>query len=154
MSAMTSKITGVSIVCSTVSSGTDQRKHQSSAPLAFVRRIHRSPLNSPHKSSATRNMFPFDDVIMNGFTPLVTNNVEVKFGIYIIFCRLFMQKWRKSRSLPNHRPKGEFDHQACWKRWILNHYHVVCLFQLALHRAEQVRTKPPIHHFCMRLRCG
>ena len=29
--------TGVSIICSTVYSGTDQRKHQSSASLAFVR---------------------------------------------------------------------------------------------------------------------
>ena len=27
----------------------DKRKHQSSAPLAFVRGIHRSPVNSPHK---------------------------------------------------------------------------------------------------------
>ena len=37
MSAMASQITGVTIVDSTVCSGTDQRKHQSSASLAFVR---------------------------------------------------------------------------------------------------------------------
>ena len=30
-------------------SGADQRKHQSSASLAFVRGIHRRPVNSPHK---------------------------------------------------------------------------------------------------------
>ena len=36
MSAMASQITGVSIVCSTVCSGADQRKHQSSASLALV----------------------------------------------------------------------------------------------------------------------
>ena len=36
MSAMTSQITGVSIICSCVGSGADQRKHQSSASLAFV----------------------------------------------------------------------------------------------------------------------
>ena len=36
MSKMASQITGVSIVCSTVCSGADQRKHQSSASLAFV----------------------------------------------------------------------------------------------------------------------
>ena len=41
MSTMTSQTTSVSIVCSTVCSGTDQRKHQSSASLAFVRGIHR-----------------------------------------------------------------------------------------------------------------
>ena len=40
------------------------RKHQSSASLAFVRGIHRRPVNSPHKGPVTRKMFPFDDVIM------------------------------------------------------------------------------------------
>ena len=34
--------------------GADQRKHQSSASLAFVRRIHRWPLNFPHKGPVTR----------------------------------------------------------------------------------------------------
>ena len=33
--------------------------------LAFVRGIHRRPVNSPHKGPVTRKMFPFDDVIMN-----------------------------------------------------------------------------------------
>ena len=42
----------------------DQRKHQSSASLAFVRWIHRGPVNSPHKWPVTRKMFPFYDVIM------------------------------------------------------------------------------------------
>ena len=48
MSAMASQITGVSIVCSTVGSRTDQRKHQNSVSLDFVQGIHRSPVNSPH----------------------------------------------------------------------------------------------------------
>ena len=39
-------------------------KHLSSASLAFVRRIHLSPVNSPHKGPATRKMCPFHDVIM------------------------------------------------------------------------------------------
>ena len=51
--------------------GADQRRHQSSVPLAFVRGIHRSPVNSPHKGPVTRKMFPFDDVIM--FQPLCVN---------------------------------------------------------------------------------
>ena len=63
MSAMASQITGVSIVCSTFTSGADQRKHQSSASQAFVRAIHRWPMDSPHKGPVTRKMFPFDDVI-------------------------------------------------------------------------------------------
>ena len=48
----------------TVYSGADQRKHQSSASLAFVRGIHRWPVNSPHEGPVTQKMFPFDDVIM------------------------------------------------------------------------------------------
>ena len=62
-SAMASQITRVSIVCSNVWSGADQRKHQSSASLAFVRGIHRSPVDSPHKGPVTREIFKFDDVI-------------------------------------------------------------------------------------------
>ena len=45
-------------------SGTDQRKHQSSASLAFVQGIRRRPVNSPHNWPVTRKMFPFDDIIM------------------------------------------------------------------------------------------
>ena len=51
------------IIYSTLCSGVDQRKHQSSASLAFVMGIHRWPVNSPNKGPVTRNMFPFDDVI-------------------------------------------------------------------------------------------
>ena len=64
MNSMASQITGVSVVYSTVVSDADQRKHQSSASLAFVWGIHRWPVNSPHKRPMTRKMFPFDDVIM------------------------------------------------------------------------------------------
>ena len=63
-SAMVSQIIGVSIVCSAICSGADQRKHQSSASLAFVRRIHRWPVDSHQKGAVTQMMFPFDDVIM------------------------------------------------------------------------------------------
>ena len=62
--AVASQITSLTIVYSTVYSDADQRKHQSSASLAFVRGIHRGPVNSPHKWPVTRKMFPFDDVIM------------------------------------------------------------------------------------------
>ena len=64
MSAMASQITSLTTVYSTVYSGTNQRKHQSSASLAFVIGIHRWPVNSPHKGPVTRKIFPFDDVIM------------------------------------------------------------------------------------------
>ena len=61
MSAMSSQITSLTIVYSTVYSGADQRTHQNSASLAFVRGIHRWPVNSPHKGPVTGKMFPFDD---------------------------------------------------------------------------------------------
>ena len=52
--AMTSQITGITIVCSTVSSGAGQRKQQSSTSLAFVRGIHQRPEDSPSKEPITR----------------------------------------------------------------------------------------------------
>ena len=61
---MASQITSLAIVYSTVYSGANQRKHQSSASLAFGRETHWWPTNSPHKWQVTRTMFPFDDVIM------------------------------------------------------------------------------------------
>ena len=57
--------TSLTIVYSTVYSGADQRKHESSASQAFVRGIQRWPVNSPHKGQVTRKMFPFDDVIID-----------------------------------------------------------------------------------------
>ena len=53
MSAMTSQITSVSIVYSTVCSGTDQRK------------LHQWLVDSPHKGPVTWKLFPFDDIIIS-----------------------------------------------------------------------------------------
>ena len=64
MTMLASQITSLKVVYSIVYSGVNQRKHQSSASLAFVREIHRGPVNFPHKWPVTRKMFPFDDVIM------------------------------------------------------------------------------------------
>ena len=64
MGTIASQITSLKIVYSALYSGADQSKHQSSASLAFVWRIHRGPVNSPHKWPVTRKMSPFDDVIM------------------------------------------------------------------------------------------
>ena len=61
---MTSQFTSLTIVYSTVYWGADQRKHPSSVTLAFVRGIHRWPVNSPHKVPVMWKMFPFDDAIM------------------------------------------------------------------------------------------
>ena len=55
MGVMASQSTGVPFFCS----GGDQRKHVSSVSLAFVRGIHRWPVDSPHKGPVTRKMFPW-----------------------------------------------------------------------------------------------
>ena len=57
MGTIASQITSLTIVYSIVYSDADQRKHQSSASLVFVRRIHRGPVNSPHKWPVTRKCF-------------------------------------------------------------------------------------------------
>ena len=64
MSTIATQITRVLIVYLTVCPGADQRKRQSSASLAYVRGIHRWPVNSPHKGPVMQKMLPFDDVIM------------------------------------------------------------------------------------------
>ena len=59
MGEMASEITILEIVYLSVYSGVDQTKHQSSASLAFVLGVHRRPVDSPHKRSVMRKMFPF-----------------------------------------------------------------------------------------------
>ena len=59
---MTYQITSLMTAYSIIYSGADQRKHRSFASLAFVRGIHRWPVNSPHKGPVTRKIFSFDDV--------------------------------------------------------------------------------------------
>ena len=71
MGAIVSQITSFTIVYSTVYWGADQRKHQSSTSLAFVRGIHRSPVNSQHKWPVTRQMFPIDEVMISS-----THNIQ------------------------------------------------------------------------------
>ena len=55
--AMAPQTASVSIVHSTICSGTDLRKHQSFGSLTFVRGILRWPVNSPHKGAVTRKCF-------------------------------------------------------------------------------------------------
>ena len=53
MSAMASQITSLTIVYSTVYSGADQRKHQSSASLAFV--LGNSPVTGEFHTQRASN---------------------------------------------------------------------------------------------------
>ena len=92
MGKMASQITSLTIVYSTVYSGADQRKHQSSASLAFVRGIHREPLNSPHKWPVTRKMFTFDELLnlrALKFSPV--NKINIFQCMDKIFCGEFQR---------------------------------------------------------------
>ena len=63
-------------------------KHQSSASLAFVRGIHRWPVNSPHKGSVTRKIIPFDDVIIRaGVLGTRTRSTRVLNFLYLYCTR-------------------------------------------------------------------
>ena len=76
---MASQITSIWRVCSAVwGSDAHQTKHQSSTLLAFVRRIHRWPMDSLHKGPVTRKMFPFDDVIMRSPVDSTTGSNMMK----------------------------------------------------------------------------
>ena len=78
VSAMGSQNTSLAIVYSTVYSGTVERKHQSSVSLAFVRGIHRCPVNSPYKGPVTRKCFH-----------LMTSSCSYSSGVMLArYCRL------------------------------------------------------------------
>ena len=64
LSVIASQITGVSIVCSAVCSGEDQRNTKALRHCSMLSGIHRSPLDCLHKGAITWKMFPFEDVIM------------------------------------------------------------------------------------------
>ena len=86
MTILASQITSLTVVYSIVYSGVHQRKHQSSASLAFVREIHRGPVNFPHKWPVTREMLPFDDVIMKW---MQRNHDMIHLRTNIAFCTYF-----------------------------------------------------------------
>ena len=50
--------------------------------VAFVRGIHRSPVDSPQNWPVTRNMFPFDDVIM--YVHLKIAHLLMPFELHLI----------------------------------------------------------------------
>ena len=86
MDAMVSQITSVSIIYLTVCSGTNQRKHQSTASLACVRGNNRWPVNSPHKGPVTWTLFPRDYVIM--VQPILVGVcICITVGVGLQFCR-------------------------------------------------------------------
>ena len=90
MNATASQIAGVLIVCSTVCSGANQRKHQSSVSLTFVRGNHRWPVDSLHKGPVTQKRFSFDDVIIG--VPM-NGNVAASHDVNLLGSRAPMHIW-------------------------------------------------------------
>ena len=84
MSVTASQITRVSTVCLTVCLGSDQRKHQSSSSLSFVRGIYRWPEDSTQKGPVRPKMFPFDDGITNLPKLVPTRRKTIKASVPIL----------------------------------------------------------------------
>ena len=125
MGTIASQITSFTIVYSTVYSDADQRKHQSSASQAFVREIHRGPVNSPHKWTVTRKMFPFDDVIMI-------------WQIHFIFCKNIADEvtTTKLKAHSNEISHGQFIWNSLWNcRWV----HRQVIFHMNLTRTFHIK---------------
>ena len=116
MGTMVSKITSVSMVCSTAHPGINQRKYKSSVSLVFVRGIHWRPVNPSHKGPVTRKMFPFDDVIMI----LVLSHQCV-----IVFKMLLRECWEQDLNVFHHG-KFQIFHWFCL-------FISVVLFTLSIH---------------------
>ena len=117
MGTMASQITSLTIVYSTVYSGTGQRNHQSSASLTFVQRIHRWPVNSLHKGTVTRKMFPFDDVIM---VTASSQFCETKMQIYLsTFPEIYsVQQWINKRFKVISQRKNNVESICCFCKYM------------------------------------
>ena len=107
MGAVASQITNPIIVYSTVYSGSDQRRHQSPASLAFVREIHRWPVNSRHKWLVTRKM-------KNVFIWWYYYDNEIVFGTNILEKSSETHVWYMSK----HRPGSDINRLISRQFWI------------------------------------
>ena len=115
MSAMASQIISLATVYSIVYSDADQRKHQISVSLAFVRGIHRGPGTSPHKGPVTRKIFPFDDASMKTFTARYNPRsppANINFSTSKILLTSKAVKYHKTR-LMNFKPFGDHVRDYC-----------------------------------------
>ena len=111
MTILASQITSLMVVYSIVYSGVNQRKHQSSASLAFVREIHRGPVNFPHKWPVTRKMFPFDDVIMiSGDVDGIKRDISPRWRVNDIIGLLRTSEWNVSYCLLPNSDKRLYQH--------------------------------------------
>ena len=116
MSAMAYQITSLATVYPIVYSGTDQRKHQSSASLAFVWGIHRSPVNSLHKGQWCGKCFHlvmsscFSNTHRHPIVPPVWKTI-----IKIAWVRDVLQFWHKGKHwILNSQKTWDIKADICW----------------------------------------
>ena len=112
MGAMVSQITSLTMVYSTVYSHTDQRKHQSSASLAFA-------VNSPYKWPVTRKMFPFDDVIMSNLNITMLCAMTGFFLTCITLSQNMHQAISNRRADSNKTVLPHDTRIACYSQWLI-----------------------------------
>ena len=98
MGAIASQITSLTSVYSTVYSGANQSKHQSSASLAFVWVIHLGPVNSPHKCPVTRkfvfHLMTSSCIVWPRASMLLSSLIDLIYSKYAMsFCSHSLQ-WR------------------------------------------------------------
>ena len=91
-----------------------KKKNQSSASLAFVCGIHRGPVNSPHKWPVTREMLPFDDVIMYIPHGCLINTRR----IMLIYIRVGELSWYITSSFDDEQQRSQTGRPAIWVIWI------------------------------------
>ena len=106
MCAMASQITSFTIVYSTIYLSAEQRKYQSSESLAFVRGIHRGPVNSPHKGPVTRKMLPFDDAIMTNLQAYILAKMQILASNNLPKCKFWqvitpLLLWQQNKVIPD-----------------------------------------------------
>ena len=124
MGAKAYQITSFTFVYSTVYSDADQRKHQSSASLAFVWGIHTGPVNSPHKWPVTRKMFPFDDVIIKFDDVIIwENEINRRHTIPTAVCIQQVVDFTGCYKIGKWQL---FDHLVALNVWVIRRHRVFC----------------------------
>ena len=109
MGTIASQITSLMIVYSIFYWDTDQRKHQSSASLAFVQGIHRSPVNSPHKGQ-------WRGALMFSLTQMASYAENVSIW------------WRHQDWTTAYTENQELDNRRyIWTQWIHGCSHSACI---------------------------
>ena len=164
MTILASRITSLTVVYSIVYSGVNQRKHQSSASLAFVREIHRGPVNFPHKWPVTRKMFQFDDVIMHPWrwtsrwvtrscipqSHILDWHADVQLGVATHKVTFWMDKQLDNMGcVPQVAPHTYWMDGLTMDTWVEPHKNVGCISQILQDNTLYESYSLLSEHYCL-----